>query len=219
MAEDRGLLQYVRRKFHELAHEVNEVEALSKRILHEVKKEEHREYRDRSTITTGPFLVPALNQDADTNDRLVIVLKNPTDDPLTATVVVDVTPGPTNTTTPFPTALPFTFTGAEVPSGIGGTFVVPANSSTRFESAIPIYTATVNGTTFNVNAVLRVAASGDFRTLEGQPVAGRLEIEVLGGTGNSVDVGGVITPVPGLLEDDPALFFPYSSFVVFVHRH
>ncbi|KFN03811.1 hypothetical protein D0U04_29070 [Bacillus clarus] len=153
-------------------------------------------HHKKSTITTGPFLVPLNAAVGQPNNRLVIIIKNPTNIPLKADVVIEYCPA--QQLSPEDVPLPFITTENEKPflEGLGLT-VIPPISCTRLEFDISSV----------VNGILHVKSTGDYLVGE-RPLRGKLEIEVVGGSGLSNPTN------PGLIVADPSMVFHYVDFVV-----
>lgn len=152
----------------------------------------------KHTITTGPFLVPFNAAIGNLNNRLVIIIKNPTIIPLEADVVIEFCEAPVASSEG--TSLPFITTDAERSflEGLGPT-TIPPMSCTRLEIDISTF----------INAILHVKSTGDYIVGEDRPLRGKLEIEVVGGAGLSFPTN------PGLVVADPSMLFRYGDFVVY----
>ncbi|MDQ6418922.1 hypothetical protein RB620_05655 [Paenibacillus sp. LHD-117] len=149
--------------------------------------------KHKETLSTGPFHVPAFNPF--NQDRLVIILKNPTNKPLEASAKIDVCPLPPVDPVSFP------FNTAEETFFEFPETVVPAMSCTRIEVVIAPF----------IRSTLHVTTTGDYKVCDDIPVCGKLEISVTGGSG--------IVNAPGLINADPSLFFRYDNFVVCDKKH
>ncbi|PLR78813.1 hypothetical protein CU633_03195 [Bacillus sp. V3-13] len=174
-------------------------------------KKEMYEYcepdNDFVTITTGPFHLP-LEADSEIqvgrdNDRLIIILKNPTDMKLKAFVTLGVCLQPEVQSSSNNQIRVF----ANIPEReINlGAHVLKPHTCTRIERNIPGAIGTGKDET---NAVYRVTAKGDFKVCQNscQPISGLLEISVVGGS--------IFNPQePGLEQADPVTFFRYKDFV------
>ncbi|MBM7691480.1 hypothetical protein JOC77_000885 [Peribacillus deserti] len=165
----------------------------------------------RVKITTGPFLVPSEIgselQGGRENDRVVIILKNPTNKRLQAKVKISVALQPGGTSRGGTTV----FRNLREREINLGTFVVQPNSVTRIERNI---TGAFGLGNSERNAVLRVTAKGDFKVSRrsSQPVSGLLEISVVGGS--------VFNPSePGLEQGDPVTFFRFKDFILVDKKH
>ncbi|MBT2689113.1 hypothetical protein J7I93_13050 [Bacillus sp. ISL-47] len=159
-------------------------------------------------ITTGPFLIP-LETDCEyqvgrDNDRIIIILKNPTSKRLRASVKLGVCLQPQ--------APMIQQDGLRVFKNIPekdynlGTFELKPHTCTRIERDIP--EACLLGKDER-NAVYRISAKGDFKISDrtGEPVCGLLEISVVGGS--------IFNPSePGLEQADSATLFRYKDFTV-----
>ncbi|OQD28553.1 hypothetical protein [Bacillus toyonensis] len=153
-------------------------------------------HQSKNTITTGPFLVPVNAAVGQPNNRLVIILKNPTRQSLEADVVIEICP-PVQISVEG-TPLPFITTENERPflEGLGLT-IIPPMSCTRLEFDISSF----------VNGILHVKSTGDYLVGE-RPLRGKLEIEVVGGSGLSNPTN------PGLSVADPSMVFHFADFIV-----
>ncbi|EEL82315.1 hypothetical protein bcere0028_19770 [Bacillus cereus AH1271] len=96
------------------------------------------------------------------------------------------------------TPLPFITTENERPflEGLGLT-IIPPMSCTRLEFDISSF----------VNGILYVKSTGDYLVGE-RPLRGKLEIEVVGGSGLSNPTN------PGLSVADPSMVFHFADFIV-----
>lgn len=170
-------------------------------------KERHQQ-EDKAVITTGPFLVP-LETDCEyqvgrENERIIIIISNPTGRKLKASVKLGVCVQP--------------YTPALKKGGICviknlpekefnlGTFELKPHTCTRIESDIPEVCSLGSN---EGNAVVRIVAKGDFLLCghDCKPACGLLEISVVGGS--------IYNPgVPGLEQADPVTLFRYHDFVV-----
>ncbi|WP_313799669.1 hypothetical protein [Cytobacillus sp.] len=151
----------------------------------------------KNTITTGPFLIPEVI-DGFENNRLVITIKNPTNRPLEAEIVIETCPRP-----PAPITLPFISNIPEIPVPIHfGPSIVPPMNCTRIELDIFDFEG----------ASLRVTSRGDYLVGEDRPLCGKLEIEVIGGQGSVSRT--TLDLAPGLFNADPSLIFHYGDFIV-----
>lgn len=155
----------------------------------------------KNTITTGPFLVSFNATVEHLNNRLVIIIKNPTTKPLEADIVLEYCPAPASSPTGI--TLPFIIIEKELPvlEGLGSTVIPPMNCA-RLELDI---------TPFE-NAILHIKSTGDYVIGEDRPLCGKLEIEVVGGSGFSSPIN------PGLTFADPTLTFHYGDFVVYKRK-
>jgi hypothetical protein len=160
----------------------------------------HHHWKKKRTITTGPFFIPVNN--ISLNDRLIVIIKNPTNRALEASIEIErssIAEDPAASITQFPTIN----TTPETPLGVGIPMTpIPAHSCHIFETDI----STLRGTT-----ILRVTSTGDYAVGEDKPKCGKLEIAVIGGTGRTTQIH---TPLPGLNLSDPSLLFRYENFVV-----
>ncbi|MFJ7886846.1 hypothetical protein ACIQYL_02010 [Lysinibacillus xylanilyticus] len=148
------------------------------------------------TITTGPFLVPLDAAVGQPNNRLVIVIKNPSSKPLEANVVIEYCPSLQLSMEGI--TLPFIINENEKPFLEGlPTTVIPSRSCTRLEFDISSI----------VNGILHVKSTGDYLVGE-RPLRGKLEIEVVGGSGLSSPTN------PGLAVADPSMVFHYGDMKV-----
>ncbi|MFF2176423.1 hypothetical protein ACFVT8_08195 [Lysinibacillus sp. NPDC058147] len=148
------------------------------------------------TITTGPFLVPLEAAVGQPNNRLVILIKNPSSKPLEADVVIEYCPSLQLSMEGI--SLPFITNENEKPflEGLPST-VIPPRSCTRLEFDISSL----------VNGILHVKSTGDYLVGE-RPLRGKLEIEVVGGAGLSHPTN------PGLSVADPSMVFHYGDMKV-----
>lgn len=148
---------------------------------------------DNKTLTTGPFHIPSFNIFGNQN-RLVIEIKNPTDDPLKVDeVILGVCPSPPAFVPPLqlhPNQLETDFT-------LFTNFVVDPHSCRRIEREIP---------TSDLKGTYRVTTTGEYETEDKRPVCGKLEIYVTFG----INFSGT----SGLDHADESISFPYSAFVV-----
>jgi len=156
-------------------------------------------------ITTGPFLVPeevdSELQGGRENDRLIIILKNPTDKELKVKVKLGICLEPKMSCTGYMNV----FEDIEEREINLGKFKLNPHTCTRIERNIP--RNLVPGKKDETNAVYRITAKGDFEVSRSQVVCGLAEISVIGGSVFNFEE-------PGLEQADPALFFPFSNFVV-----
>lgn len=148
------------------------------------------------TITTGPFLVPLDAAVGQPNNRLVILIKNPTNKALEADVVIEYCPSLQLSREGI--ILPFITNENEKPflEGLPST-VIPPRSCTRLEFDISSL----------VNGILHVKSTGDYLVGE-RPLRGKLEIEVVGGSGFTSPTN------PGLSVADPSMVFHYGDMKV-----
>lgn len=157
-------------------------------------------------ITTGPFLVPeevdSELQGGRENDRIIIILKNPTDKYLKVKVTLGVCLEPRG---PVSGSLNV-YKDIEEKEIKLGYFTLKPHTCTRIERNIPRGLGLGKDES---NAVYRVTAKGDFNvSSDGSTVlCGLAEISVIGGSVFNFQEAG-------LEQADPALFFPYSNFVV-----
>ena len=129
------------------------------------------------------------------NNRLVVIIKNPTSKPLEADVVIEYCNALELSTEGI--SLPFIINEVEHPflEGLGLT-VIPPMICTRLEFDI----------SFVVNGIFHVKSTGDYLVGE-RPLRGKLEIEVVGGSGLSNPTN------PGLGVVGPSMGFHYDNFV------
>ncbi|WP_313799668.1 hypothetical protein [Cytobacillus sp.] len=155
-------------------------------------------HQKKHTITTGPFLVPLNAEVGQPNNRLVIIIKNPTNRPLEADVVIELCPPVQISVEGIP--LPFITIESErsLLEGIGPT-VIPSMNCIRLEFDISSF----------VNGILHVKSTGNYVVGEDRPLRGKLEIEVVGGVGLSNPTN------PGLAVADPSMVYHYGDFVVY----
>lgn len=169
------------------------------------KKHHHKDKHKKVKITTGPFLVPeevdSELQGGRDNDRLIIILKNPTDKELKVKVKLGICFEPKKSCSGNFNV----FEDIEEKEIDLGWFCLKPHTCTRIERNIPRDLG--SGKKDERNAVYRVTAKGDFEVCGCQVVCGLAEISVIGGSVfNFVE--------PGLEQADAALFFPFSNFVV-----
>jgi hypothetical protein len=157
-------------------------------------------------ITTGPFLVPeeldSELQGGRDNDRIIIILKNPTSKELKVKVTLGVCLEPRD----MPSGSLNVYKDIEEKEIKLGYFTLKPHTCTRIERNIPRNLGLGKDES---NAVYRVTAKGDFNVCShsSQVLCGLAEISVIGGSVFNFEE-------PGLEQADPALFFPYSNFVV-----
>jgi hypothetical protein len=160
-------------------------------------------------ITTGPFLVPEVVdselQGGRENDRIIIILKNPTDKELKVKVKLGICLDPKKSCTGYINV----FEDIEEKEINLGKFKLEPHTCTRIERNIPKNLGP--GKKDEINSVLRVTAKGDFEVCGCQVVCGLAEISVIGGSVFNYEV-------PGLEQADPALFFPFNNFVLCKER-
>lgn len=167
-------------------------------------KDKHKSSKVK--ITTGPFLVPeevdSELQGGRENDRIIIILKNPTDKYLKVKITLGVCLEPREPVSGH----------INVYKDIGekeiklGYFTLKPHTCTRIERNIP------RGLGYGKdesNAVYRVTAKGDFNVSSDKStvLCGLAEISVIGGSVFNFQEAG-------LEQADPALFFPFSNFAV-----
>ncbi|MDL2418127.1 hypothetical protein AVT_02725 [Bacillus tropicus] len=154
-------------------------------------------YCRKHTITTGPFLVPFDAPSGGSNNRLIILIKNPTNKPLEANIAIEFSEIPQFSIPGI--TLPYLNTLKEepFPNGIGPTTILPKNIL-RLEVDITNYQ----------NAVFHVNSTGDYLIGDDRPLRGKLEIEVIGGVGLTSPTNA------GLIAADPSLIFHYGDFIV-----
>ena len=160
---------------------------------------EHFEHK-KAKITTGPFLIPeevdSEIQIGRNNDRIIIILKNPTDKKLKASVTLGVCKQPSDDNHNQEVHVFKNIPEKEI--NLGSHELKP-HTCTRIERNIQ---------SNERNAVFRVTATGDFKICDDtcEPICGLLEISVIGGS--------VFNPEePGLEQADSATFFRYKDFV------
>lgn len=177
------------------------------------KKESHSSKHDRAIITTGPFLIP-LEVDSEIqmgrdNDRLIIILTNPTSDKkLQASITLGVFLQPEVDDCPQEPHDDHTTVYTDIQETLIdlGTHIVQPHTTTRIERNIPGSIGI--GPVDERNAVYRVTAKGDFAICKDscQPKCGLLEISVV--------AGSIFNPdEPGLEQADPVTFFQFHNFV------
>ncbi|WNB91061.1 hypothetical protein [Bacillus sp. NEB1478] len=156
-------------------------------------------------ITTGPFLIPAEvgseMQGGRDNDRLIIILKNPTKKELCVRVKLGVCLEPKKTCTNSSVNV---FKNICEKDFDLGSFKLEPHSCTRIERNIA---SDLGSGKDERNAIFRITAKGDFNASATQVLCGLAEISVIGGS-----VFNYLEP--GLEQADPALFFPFSNFVL-----
>jgi hypothetical protein len=164
----------------------------------------HHFKQKKRTITTGPFHIPEVAQSpGPINNRLIVVIKNPTNKTLEASLEIEQCSIATDPAAAI--TLPTTTTTPETPLVTGfTTSPIPPHSCRIFEADI----STLRGTT-----ILRVTSTGDYVVGEDKPKCGKLEISVIGGFGRTTAVDPIL-PLPGLNLADSTLFFRYENFVV-----
>jgi hypothetical protein len=171
------------------------------------KKHDHKEKHKKVKITTGPFLIPEEVgpelQGGRENDRLIIILKNPTKKTLYVKVKLGICLEPKHGCKGDFNV----FENIEEKEVCLGRFWLKPHSCTRIERNIPRDFAKGKWKKDETNAVYRVTAKGDFEVCGCNVVCGLAEISV---TGGSV----FIYEEPGLEQADPTLFFPFSNFVL-----
>ncbi|MDM5317335.1 hypothetical protein QUF49_15095 [Fictibacillus sp. b24] len=166
------------------------------------KKVERRKVK----ITTGPFLVPeevdSELQGGRENDRIIIILKNPTDEYLKVKVKLGICLEPKKS----PNGLFNVYKDIEEKEVSLGWFNLKPHSCTRIERNKP---RDLGAGKDERNAVFRITAKGDFNVCSrGDTVlCGLAEISVIGGSVFNFQE-------PGLEQADAALFFPFRNFVV-----
>ncbi|MGV3487369.1 MAG: hypothetical protein ACO1OC_02120 [Tuberibacillus sp.] len=183
-------------------------------------KHEHHHVKDRhkkTTITTGPFLVPEETgpdfQLGRNNDRLVITLKNPTNKKLKAAVKLGICRQPEfvvgSPWTEGESAQVRTFKNIHEKEVNLGKHALKPHTCTRIERDIPGGALDLIADGDERNAVYRVTATGDFKTCKKscEPVCGKLEISVVAGSTFNPEQ-------PGLEQGDPVTFFRYKDFVL-----
>ena len=164
----------------------------------------HQYKGEQVTLTTGPFHVPALNA-IGPNDRLIVTLKNPTNEPLMAAVMITQCPDLFPPPPPRPGLPTFNFVTAEDVFAMVPMAIIPPMSCNRLEFSFPFLIPEVGLGTF------RVTTKGDYQICNCQPICGKLEISVAGGTSRPADAPEAF---PGLLIGDPNLLFRYENFVL-----
>ncbi|KZE69021.1 hypothetical protein AWM68_01775 [Fictibacillus phosphorivorans] len=171
------------------------------------KDKSHEKEKSRKVkITTGPFLVPeevdSELQGGRDNDRIIIILKNPTDKHLKVKVKLGICLEPRKSAS----GLLNVYKDIEEKEVSLGWFTLKPHSCTRIERNIP---RDLGSGKDERNAVYRITAKGDFQVCSrGDTVlCGLAEISVIGGSVFNFEE-------PGLEQADAALFFPFSNFVV-----
>ncbi len=174
--------------------------------FHDDKFHDDRAKHNKATITTGPFLIPmevdSELQGGRDNDRVIIILKNPTKKELKVTVKLGVclepktiARGPLNV-----------YKNIKEKEGDLGTFHLEPHTCTRIERNIP---GAVGTGMDERNSVYRVTASGDFNVCSrtNQVLSGLAEISVIGGSIFNFEESG-------LEQADATLFFRFKDFVL-----
>lgn len=174
--------------------------------FHHNKPHDDKDKHDKVTITTGPFLVPmevdSELQGGRDNDRVIIILKNPTHKELKVSVKLGVclepktiARGPLNV-----------YKNIKEKEGDLGTFRLEPHTCTRIERNIPGAIGTGQD---EKNSVYRITASGDFNVCPRtkQVLSGLAEISVTGGSVFNFEE-------PGLEQADATLFFRFKDFVL-----
>jgi hypothetical protein len=158
-------------------------------------------------ITTGPFLIPAEvcseMQGGRENDRVIIILKNPTKKELCVRVKLGICFEPHKYASDHCLNVYKNICEEEFDLG---TFKLEPHSCTRIERNIPGDLGKGKEKDER-NAVYRITAKGDFNASSHQVLCGLAEISVIGGSVFNFQQ-------PGLEQADPALFFPFSNFVL-----
>lgn len=174
--------------------------------VHKMKEINHKP-KDEVELTTGPFHL-ALEVDSELqtgrdNDRLIIILKNPTNKKLSVSVKLGVCLQPeiedfTNEEIHVFPNIPETEINL-------GTHKLEPHTCTRIERNIP---GAIGNEINETNAVYQVMAKGDFKVCKFtcEPICGLLEISVI--------AGSILNPdEPGLEQADPSTFFRFKDFV------
>jgi hypothetical protein len=170
------------------------------------KHKEHDKCR-RVKITTGPFLVPeevdSELQGGRTNDRIIIILKNPTDKCLKVKVKIGVCHEPKKECMDGHINV---YENIKEKEFSLGWFELKPHTCTRIEKDIPRGLGCGKD---EANAVYRITAKGDFSICPKGciVICGLAEISVTGGSVFNYKT-------PGLEQADPTLFFPFSNFVL-----
>ena len=152
----------------------------------------------KETITTGPFLVPRLTSNGGPNNKLVIIIKNPTKETLEADLSIEACIPPSSP----PIGTPQESDEVTVSEGFTMTPIGPERCL-RLEVDLAPFD----------NHALRVSSTGNYEAGKDRPKCGKLEITVTGGTGF---FGGSSF---GLIIADPTLFFGFGDFVVCEEQH
>lgn len=154
---------------------------------------------NKTILTTGPFLIPVETGVGFPVDRLIIILKNPTNGRLNASVKISSFPSEEQTG-----LLPFIFNTAESVLDKFNVGPIPPKSCTRLEIDIEDFQ----------NHVLQVVSAGDYKLHDSSPSPGKLEISITGGNGNSLpSCGSAPRHLAGLVAAEPTLFFRFKDFV------
>ncbi|MBG9451342.1 hypothetical protein ABE67_19160 [Cytobacillus firmus] len=154
------------------------------------------ENRKGLTVSSGPIHIPALNQGNLVNDRIVITIKNHSNQSFQASVIVEECRPDLTTTIMLPSASNIKErTLASFPKE-----TIPGNKCRVYNVAIPV----------NSFPFIKVSSKGDYEAIEGRPAGGKLEISVVAGTGRTLtDI-----PAHGLRIADAATFVPYGSWFI-----
>ncbi|MDZ5610554.1 hypothetical protein U2I54_26970 [Bacillus pseudomycoides] len=162
---------------------------------------------NRVKITTGPFHVP-LEVDSELqigrdNDRLLIILQNPTHKKLEASIKLSVCLQPEMED--YNDCEIRVFENISEKEMNLGTHILKPHTCTRIERNIPV---AIREGLDERGAIYRVTAQGDFRICKNtcEPTCGLLEISVV--------CGSMCNPVElGLEQADPVVFFRYKDFL------
>ncbi|GAA0342267.1 hypothetical protein GCM10008967_35810 [Bacillus carboniphilus] len=154
-------------------------------------------------LTTAGFHVPDVNQNGDENNRIVITLTNPTNRTLKAHVRVE----SYSEGEPSFIFLPAEYTLTRTILEDFGKVEVQPNTITRLEAELPALD----------RSTLRVVTKGDYKTEDGNPASGKLEISSVVGYGNTLAVNLINIPeslAPGLHSADTSTLFRYEDYIV-----
>ncbi|MCQ6535941.1 hypothetical protein [Bacillus mycoides] len=172
-----------------------------------MKYNEIKHRRNRVKVTTGPFHVP-LEVDSELqvgrdNDRLIIILQNPTHKNLEAFIKLGICLQPS--LEKYDDKELRVFTNIPEKDISLGTYNLKPYTCTRIERDIP---GSIRDGQDERGAIYRVSAQGDFMICKNtcEPTCGLLEISVL--------VGSIFNPLEvGLEQADAVTFFRYKDFL------
>lgn len=160
-------------------------------------------HENKPKIYSGPFWVSDNNHPQNENDRLTIIITNPTKRDLSASVDIEQSSAPESFGK---TTLPFVFFGENAPVYSIGPTNISAQKSLQIDLDLTMFTVS----DLAGNGSLRITSTGDYEIKRNQVIAGKLEIQVLGGAGRTTVTGD---PVPGIDVPDSTLTFHFSDFV------
>lgn len=156
----------------------------------------------KTFLTTGPFHVPDVNQNGDSNNRIVISLTNPTSHKLHAFVKIE----SYSDGEPLLFTLPTEFSLSKSILNDFGKVEVDPMTTKRLEAELSPFE----------HSVLRVVTKGDYKIEDARPLSGKLEISSVIGYGNFLANNAVFIPekvAPGLHSADATTFFRYEDFI------